>query len=615
MLLQITEPNASSSGAEKEINTAPILGIDLGTTHSLCVVMEGDTTRFLTPQPLVPSVIAMMNGQLVVGEPAIAILKQDAQMGVSSIKRLMGRGLSDVPEYLIQRYKMAEDNQQGLTLEMGGRRFTPTALSAVILTHLKQAAIQALGKPVTEAVITVPAYFDEAAREATKDAARMAGLTPRRLLSEPTAAALAYGLETGDEGLYGVYDLGGGTFDVSVLNLHKGVFHVLTTGGDIALGGDDADHAIAAYLAEKHGFSMADSLMTNARLSQAACHLKEALSETDAIEYTLEIRDAKINGEMTRDQLDALIQPLIQKTLYICDRVFADLEDKIQDLKGIILVGGATHMPLVRAMVKAHFNVPVFHHGSPDHLVALGAGYQAQGLSTRTGHLLLDVTPLSLGVETMGGLVEKIIWRNTTLPVQKTQTFTTFESGQQGMIFHVVQGEREKVADCRSLAQFELTGIPPLKAGQAKIALEFQMDVDGLLTVRAEETTTGISQEIQVKPAYGMQPEMVEAMILSGLEHGQKDMEARLLVQAQTEAADILRAVGEALAEEGSGDAALMTKDEQQEIGQAIDSLKKILDAAQGRTAIKEGIAALNKATEAFADRRVARAIKNQFQK
>ena len=560
MLLQINDPlNAAPTR-----KATPVVGIDLGTTHSLCVLIkDDDTPQFLTP--LVPSVVALEGDQFIVGEQAATLLKTNPTCGMSSVKRLMGRGLSDVPKELAQCYKMKTDTTQGLVLNIGEKSLTPVFLASLILKHLKHTAEQTLGHAMEEAVMTVPAYFDEAARAATRDAARLAGLSVRRLINEPTAAALAYGLETKKEGVYGVYDLGGGTFDISVLSLQQGVFRVLATAGHVALGGDDIDQTLAKYLEKKHRAPWSPS---------EAKRLKEKLSREKRIYYTAPNTSAK--KELTQNTLHNLCDPLVNKTLAICDRVLLDLRDKRPDLKGVVLVGGSTRTPLIQQKVSEHFGVPVSCHQDPERLVAIGAAYQAKKLThkTKQGPVLLDVAPLSLGIETFGGVVEKIIWRNTPLPAKKTEVFTTFQDGQQGFLFHVVQGEREKAKDCRSLAQFELKGLSPMKAGSIKVAVSFYIDVDGLLTVSAQDTETNTQKEIQINPSYGMHPQTIEAMVQESLAKGRQDMEERIAIETQTEAKRLLQRVTRDLKKYGH----LLTKTQRSAVDRTHQDLEKALN-------------------------------------
>jgi molecular chaperone HscA len=435
-------------------------------------------------------------------------------------------------------------------LDVAGRRLTPVEISADILRALKARAEERTGLPVDRAVITVPAYFDDAARTATRDAARLAGLEVLRLVNEPTAAALAYGLDSGAEGLYAIYDLGGGTFDLSLLKLEKGVFQVIATGGDAALGGDDFDHAIAERLLSERGIVAPDIRAVRAALA-CARRIKEALSDADRASGILEIAGERGEHRLDRAAFEAMIAPAVARTIRICESVIADAGVKPGDIAGVVLVGGSTRVPLVRARVEESFGRPPLADIDPDEVVAVGAALQARALTLGEGTLLLDVTPLSLGIETMGGIVEKVIPRNTPIPVAMAQEFTTYQDGQNGMMFHVVQGERETVDECRSLARFELTGIPPMPAGGARIRVSFALDADGLLTVSAAERTTGTSARIEVKPSYGLGEDEMIDMLRASMIHAVDDMNRRLLIEARVEANRVLAALDSALRVDG----------------------------------------------------------------
>lgn len=491
MYFQITEP-----GQNPDFHTSPqgaVIGIDLGTTHSvLAIVREGkpETLRFEGKTPLIPSTLALSQDGFKVGETSGEIL--------SSTKRLMGRGLEDpICSFFPQIIK-----GNRIRLQLGSHKLTPVEVAGHILSYLRTEAEKSFGTPIEGAVITVPAYFDEAARVATKQAAALAGIKVLRLINEPTAAALAYGLDTGAEGIYAVYDFGGGTFDISLLKLEDGIFQVLATGGDLTLGGDDIDRSIASHI--------------NCQDIKKARTIKESLSI-----------DSVYEG-INRKDIEELALPFIKKTLRITEEVLKEAGFSPKEIKGAILVGGMTRMPLVRHEVVRFFGKEPLCDIDPDQAVAMGAALSAHGLKYGSDSLLLDVTPLSLGLETMGGLVEKVIPRNTPLPALASQEFTTHQDGQGGMIIHVVQGEREFVQDCRSLARFELKGLPPLPAGVPRVRVDFAVDVEGLLTVSAIEQTTGLSQHVEVRPTYGLDEKTLHDMILASQKHGREDIEKRL---------------------------------------------------------------------------------------
>jgi molecular chaperone HscA len=539
------------------------------------------------------------------------LLAQEPKNVVASVKRLMGRGAADlhaVAGVLPYEVEPGTGQTDMVKLRIGGKARSPVEISAEILKALRTRAEAALEKPVERAVITVPAYFDDAARTATRDAARVAGLEVLRLVNEPTAAALAYGLDKGSEGLYAVYDLGGGTFDFSLLRLEKGVFQVLATGGDTALGGDDFDRAIAErMLAERKADDLADTVdegvVKNALV--LARHMKEQLSDRDKTSGRLELSGIPSFHALTRPELDAMIMPHVERTLAIAHSVLADAGMAGGEIHGVVLVGGSTRVPLVRSAVADMVGKPPLTDIDPDEVVALGAALQAEALTGGSDTLLLDVTPLSLGLETMGGLVEKIVPRNTPIPVQLAQEFTTYQDGQSAMAIHVVQGEREMVEDCRSLARFELSGIPPMTAGAARIRVTFAVDADGLLTVSAEERTTGVVQRIEVKPSYGLSHDDMADMLYDSLDNAEEDMARRLLAEARVEARRNVMALDAALARDG----ALLSAEEREPLDAARARLETAA-AGDDRDEINAAAEALETLSKPFAERRMDRGIR-----
>ena len=611
-LLQIHEPGMTPAPHEQEAGAA--VGIDLGTTNSVVAIALDGAAEVLTDaagHTLLPSVVAYgEDGGVEVGHAARAALASRPDQVISSVKRLMGRGADEVKRLAgTLPHALAPASAGGmLRLQVGARAISPVEVSAEILTALRQrdeAALQ--GRAVSRAVITVPAYFDDAARTATKDAARLAGLEVLRLVNEPTAAALAYGLDHGAEGLYAVYDLGGGTFDVSLLTMEKGVFQVLATGGDAALGGDDIDHAVAErFLAERA--LQGESAVSSGAAKQAllaARAAKEYLSDHETGDWTLEIDGRASRHSLSRAQLEELARPLVGRSLAICRAVIDEAGLTPEAIRGVVLVGGSTRMPLVRAGVAALFGRPPLSDINPDEVVAVGAARQAEALTVGSDTLLLDVTPLSLGLETMGGIVEKVIPRNTPIPVALAQEFTTYQDGQTAMAIHVLQGEREMVDQCRSLARFELRGIPPMTAGAARIRVGFCVDADGLLTVSAQETTTGTLQQVAVKPSYGLSEEEMAAILQASMLHAREDMETRLHAEAVVEARRAALAVRAALAADGD----LLSPSERRTIDQALAGLDEAC-ATGGREAVSDAAQALDAASQSFAERRMDRGIR-----
>ena len=609
-LFQIAEPGLSAAPHEHRL----AVGIDLGTTNSLvAAVVSGSPEVILDHdgRALLPSVVRYMpDGTVEVGRAALESARFDSKNTIASAKRLIGRKKVDLTDAAHLPYDLVDERSMVMIRTVQGLK-SPVEVSAEILKTLVARAEERLGGELVGAVVTVPAYFDDAQRQATKDAARLANLNVLRLLNEPTAAALAYGLDNEAEGVYMVYDLGGGTFDVSLLKLTKGVFEVLATGGNAALGGDDFDHRLFCYVLEQNpelGILESDD---KRHLLDAARRAKEALTEAaeTRIELTLST-GARIDEVVTRETFDRLTAHLVRKTLCAVERVLADAKVEKDEVRGIVLVGGSTRMPAVRAAVRERFGREPLADIDPDRVVAVGAAMQANKLAGNTSAeddwLLLDVTPLSLGLETMGGLVEKVIPRNSSIPVAMAQDFTTFKDGQTAMAIHVVQGEREVVDACRSLARFELRGIPPMAAGAARIRVTFQIDADGLLSVSARETKTGVEASITVKPSYGLSDEEIVRMLKDGNARAADDMRARELREQQVEARRLLESTASALASDGD----LLTEAERAEIDRLASELGATLSGSDVER-VKAALAALTKGTELFAERRMDRSIRS----
>ncbi|EIV2084198.1 Fe-S protein assembly chaperone HscA [Klebsiella aerogenes] len=603
-LLQISEPGLSAAPHQRRLAA----GIDLGTTNSLVATVRSGQAETLPDHQgryLLPSVVNYHASGLTVGYEARLNAAQDPVNTISSVKRMMGRSLADIQTRYPHLPYQLQASENGLPmLQTAGGLLNPVRVSADILKALAARATEALAGDLDGVVITVPAYFDDAQRQGTKDAACLAGLHVLRLLNEPTAAAIAYGLDSGQEGVIAVYDLGGGTFDISILRLSRGVFEVLATGGDSALGGDDFDHLLADYLREQAGLSDRSDNRLQRELLDAAIAAKIALSDADVAHVEV----GGWQGDITRSQFNDLIAPLVKRTLMACRRALKDAGVEAQEVLEVVMVGGSTRVPLVRERVGEFFGRTPLTSIDPDKVVAIGAAIQADilvGNKPDSELLLLDVIPLSLGLETMGGLVEKVIPRNTTIPVARAQEFTTFKDGQTAMSIHVMQGERELVQDCRSLARFALRGIPALPAGGAHIRVTFQVDADGLLSVTAMEKSTGVEASIQVKPSYGLTDGEIANMIKDSMSYAEQDIQARMLAEQKVEAARVLESLESALA----ADAALLSAAERQVIDAAAEQVRTAA-AGEDADAIKEAIKNIDTQTQEFAARRMDQSVR-----
>ncbi|QSL93602.1 Fe-S protein assembly chaperone HscA [Ectopseudomonas toyotomiensis] len=606
-LLQIAEPGQSPQPHQRRL----AVGIDLGTTNSLVAAVRSGLAEPLADDDgkvILPSAVRYHAASIEVGESAKLAAASDPLNTVLSVKRLMGRGIADVHqlgEQMPYRFAAGESHMPFIETVQGAK--SPVEVSAEILKTLRLRAEQTLGGELVGAVITVPAYFDDAQRQATKDAARLAGLTVLRLLNEPTAAAVAYGLDQKAEGVVAIYDLGGGTFDISILRLTGGVFEVLATGGDSALGGDDFDHAVADWIIQQAGISSDLDPATQRSLLQTACVAKEGLTDADSVELS----HGEWRGSLSRAQFEALIEPMVARSLKACRRAVRDSGVELEEVGAVVMVGGSTRVPCVREAVGELFGRAPLTNIDPDQVVAIGAAIQADALAGNQRDdgeelLLLDVIPLSLGLETMGGLMEKVIPRNTTIPVARAQEFTTYKDGQTAMMIHVLQGERELIADCRSLARFELRGIPPMVAGAAKIRVTFQVDADGLLSVAARELSSGIESSIQVKPSYGLTDGEIARMLQDSFQNAGGDKAARALREQQVDGQRLIEAVEAALQADGER---LLDAEERQVIELEVQALRDLLASNDG-LAIERQTKRLSQVTDAFAARRLDSTVK-----